>query len=148
MKTKNIIANNLGLKLLAFLLAFVTWLYIGEATKAGSEQTVLQKLFSSSQYGSQKLYVKPVFVGKVPDGYKFRKGEVRILPEFIVFAGPLKSLEKKDFISTKPIDLSENTKSKTFEVDLVSPSSAIKLQKTTAQIYLPIEKTEDKKTEE
>ncbi|UCD55841.1 MAG: YbbR-like domain-containing protein [Candidatus Omnitrophota bacterium] len=140
MKLKKILLNNIGLKLLALFLAFVTWFYIGEASKAVSQKTVLQKIFTSAYYSSKKLYVKPIFVGSVPGGYEFVKRDVNVVPEFIVVLGPSNILSKKEFIYTKAIDLSKHTKSRTIDIELRSISPSIKLQKTNAQVYLPIKK--------
>ena len=143
MKIKKIFLNNVGLKSLALLLAFVTWFYIGEATKIDSDGTVLQKIFSPTQFVTKKLYIKPVFVGSVPSGYKFEKEAVSVTPEFYVVVGPSSFLKDTEFIFTKPIDLSEHTVSKIIEVDLESPSRSVKFQKIKAKTYLPVLKVGD-----
>jgi len=138
MKIRKIFFNNAGLKSLALLLAFVTWFYIGEATKVDSAGTVLQKIFSPTQFITKKLYIKPVFVGSIPSGYEFKKEAVTITPEFYVVVGPSNFLKRTEFIFTKPIDLSEHTRAKTLEVDLESPSRSVKFQKVKAEVYLPV----------
>lgn len=140
MKLKKVLLNNIGLKLLALLLAFVTWFYIGEATKVASQKTVLQKIFSPAYYSSKKLYIKPIFVGSVPRGYEFTETDVKVMPEFIVVLGPSNILSEKEFIYTNPIDLSEHTKTRSVDIELKSISPSIKLQEANAQVYLPIKK--------
>ena len=147
MKLNKILLNNIGLKLLALFLAFVTWFYIGEATKVAPQKTVLQKIFSPGYYSSKKLYIKPIFVGSVPRGYKFLETDVKVTPEFIVVLGPSNILSEKEFVYTKAIDLSEHTKNRMLAVELKSISPSIKLQKTNVQVYLPIKKP-GKKTKE
>ena len=147
MKLKKVLLNNIGLKLLALLLAFVTWFYIGEATKVAPQKTVLQRIFSPAYYSSKKLYIKPIFVGSVPRGYEFVETDVNVMPEFIVVLGPSNILSEKEFIYTKPIDLSEHTKTRTVDIELKSISPSIKLQETNVQVYLPIKKP-GKKTKE
>ena len=148
MNIKRSLLNNIGLKMLALLLAFVTWFYIGDATKLDSEKTVLQKLLPISHYTSKKLYIKPVFVGEVPKGFVFLKNDVTVTPEYIMVLGPSKILAKKDVIHTKPINLSEHTKTKTLDVELDRISRLIKFQKTKVELYLPVEKQEDAKMKE
>jgi len=145
MKIRRILLNNIGLKALALFLAFITWLYVGEAAKIHSEKTILQRIFASSYYVSKKLYVKPVFVGDMPEGYKFIKTEVKVNPEYIMVLGSAKIMPKKDFIYTKPIDLSEHTISKTIDADLQSVSPQVKLQKTVVEVYIPVQKLEKDK---
>jgi YbbR domain-containing protein len=144
---KKVLLNNIGLKLLALILAFVTWFYIGEAAKVAPQKTVLQKIFSPSYYSSKKLYVKPIFVGSISRGYEFSEEKVTVVPEFIVVLGPSSILSEKEFIYTKSIDLSEHTKARTVKAELKSISPSIKLQETSAQVYLPIKKV-SKKTKE
>ena len=144
MKIKNLFLNNIGLKLLALLLAFITLMYVGEATKTDFDRTVLQKLFSGSDYISKRLYIKPVFVGNVPEGYVFRRDETKIFPEAIIVIGPAKFLSGKEAIATSPIDLSEHTKTGTLDVGLESISRSIKSQRTKVQIFLRIEKAKRK----
>ena len=50
MRIRYILLNNIGFKLLALLLAFITLIYVGETTKTDSEQTVLEKLFKRADY--------------------------------------------------------------------------------------------------
>jgi len=143
---KKILSNNIGFKLLALGLAFVTWLYVGEVTKEDSKETVLRKLLSPVSYVSKKLIIKPVFEGEVLPGYKILKSEIRITPDSIVVLGPSRILLDKDFIYTKPIDLKEYTQTKTTEVGLESVSRAIRSSKNKVQVYLPVEKLAQGKT--
>lgn len=134
--------------MLALVLAFVTWLYIGEVAKVDTRQTVLQKLLSRVHYVSKKLYVKPNFVGRVPNGYILLEDQVKVEPEFIVVVGPSKMLSKEDFIYTESIDLGEHTKTKSIEVGLQSISRWIRFQKAEVQVYLPVAKNNSKRAEE
>ena len=143
MKIKRILLHNVGLKSVALVLALVTWLYVGEATKEDSEQTVLQKLLSTTPYISKKLYIQPVFIGNIPEGYRFLKEGVKVTPESIVVMGPAKLLSDKEKIYTKPIDLSEHTKSKMIDTTLESISRSVKFQRIKVQVYLSVEKLKD-----
>lgn len=145
MRIKKILLNNVGLKFLALVLAMVTWFYIEEATKLDTERTILQKLLSSPTFISKKLYIKPNFIGQVPQGYYFRKDDFEIIPEFILVVGPLDVLSEKEFIFTKPIDLREHTISKTLNVELEDVSRSLRFRKTRVQVHLPIEKLEEEK---
>lgn len=143
MPIKKILLNNIGLKLLALVLAFITWFYIADATKVDSEKTVLHKLLFHTDYISKKVNIKPIFVGTVPKGYKLAEKDVKITPESIIIVGPSKILSERSLLFTKPIDLSEHTKNKTIDVELNSISRSIRFQKTKVQIFLPVEKTEE-----
>ncbi|MGB2705923.1 MAG: YbbR-like domain-containing protein [Candidatus Omnitrophota bacterium] len=140
MKIKKVLLNNIGLKLLALVLALITWLYIGEVTQEGSGKTLVQKFLTSSYYISKKLIIQPNFVGEMPPGYKLLQDNIRIEPEYIVVLGPAKILSEKEFIYTKPVDLSEYTKTKTLDVGLENISHTIPVQKTDVKIFIPVKK--------
>ena len=58
MRIRYILLNNIGFKLLALLLAFITLIYVGETTKTDSEQTVLEKLFKRAAFDRALLFLK------------------------------------------------------------------------------------------
>jgi len=128
--------------MLSLLLAFVTWLYIGEITTTSAEKTILQRLLLSAPYSTKQLFIKPIFVSQPPTGYEFLENDVKVEPEYLMVAGPSNVISEKEFIYTEPIDLSEHTKSKTLDIGLVSISRSIKFKKIKVQVYVPIEKTE------
>ena len=140
MKAQKVLLNNFGLKVMAFILALVTWFYVGEATKMDSDRTLLQKLLSPSDYVAKELTIKPIFVGEVPEDYEFLENNVKVEPERMVVVGSSKLLAKREFIYTLPIDLSEYTKTNTQDVDLKSIARSIDFQKIKVQIFLPIKK--------
>lgn len=142
MKIKKVLLNNVGLKLLALILALVTWLYIGEITREDSGRTLVQKFLASSYLISKRLPIQPNFVGEMPPGYKLLQDDIKVTPEYIAVLGPARILSKKEFIYTKPIDLSEYTKSKTLDIGLESISRAIRVQKTDVKIFVPVKKIE------
>ena len=144
MKIKKALLNNMGLKALALVLALVTWFYIGEITEEGSDKTLIQRFLSSSYFVSKKLSIQPHFVGEVPSGYRLIQDDIKIEPEYIMVLGPAKILTKKEFIYTKPIDLSEYTKTKTLDVGLENISHAIKVQKTDISVFIPVKKSAEK----
>jgi len=144
MKIKKALLNNIGLKALALVLALVTWFYIGEITEEGTNKTLVQRFLSSPYFVSKKLSIQPNFVGEVPSGYKLMQDDIKVDPEYIVVLGPAKILSKKEFIYTKPIDLSEYTKTMTLNVGLEDISHAIKVQKTDVSVFVPVNKITEK----
>jgi len=141
MKFRNILTHNIGLKLLALILAFLTLIYVGETEKSDQDKTVLQKLFVRTDYVSKRLEVVPIFAGKAPGGYELLKSAVRVSPESVLVIGPAEFLSDKEAIFTEPIDLSEHTKPKIVSVKLEAISRAIKSQEAKVQVHLAVEKT-------
>lgn len=149
MKIGNTLLNNFWLKAFSLFLAFITLVYVGETAKTDSDdRTVLQKVFARSGYISKELTIKPIFVGEPHEGYRFHKERVTVVPDSVLVIGPARFLSDTKFIFTKPINLSEHTKTKTLTVDLESVSRSIKPQEMNAQIFLPIEKTNEEKPRE
>ena len=145
MKLKRILFNNIGLKLLALVLAFVTLLYVGEAAKVGSKKTVLRKLLLPSSSVTKTLRVEPIFVGAVPEGYAFLENDVTVSPEFVIVMGPSRVLAKKEAIYTESIDLSTLTKSRTLDVSLETFARSPKDRDAKVRVYIPVGKTEKRK---
>lgn len=142
MKLKNAVINNFGMKALSLVLAFLTWFYIGEATRVGPDKTVLEKILSRAPYASRMVTVKPLLVGVVPEGYSLIERDIKVTPGSLLIVGPKSLIKKAEFVETEPIDLSEHTKSKTFTLRLMNVSNSVKIHDAEVQIYLPIEKKE------
>ena len=143
MRLTNLISNNVGLKLLSLFLAFITLIYVGETTREGSDdRTILQKFFTQSDFIGKKLMIKPIFVGTPPPGHVFLKDEVKVFPDSVLVLGPARYIADKEFIFTKPIDLSEHSKTKTLGVDLESISRSIRSDEVKSQVYMPIVKSD------
>ncbi len=91
---------------------------------------------------SKTLTDRHVFVGAVPEGYEFLDSDAKSFPESVLAIGPAGLLADKKFLYTKPIDLSERTKTKTVEVELESVSRSVTPQGAKVQIYLAVKKIE------
>lgn len=139
MSLKGKILNNIGLKILALAFSIATWFYVGESSKAARKE-YLEKLFYKKRYISKKLYVKPIFVGKLPDGYIFSEEQVTVTPTWVVVSGPSELLLNKKYVYTIPIDLGEHTRTKTIEVPLRDISSKLPLEGITVKIGIKIDK--------
>jgi len=140
MRMKDKILNNIGLKALALLFALATWFYVGEATKKDTAKTAFEKIFMPKNYMGKTLTVKPVFVGKVPAGYRLIDQKLEVTPGSVLVVGPSRVLAGRDYIYTQPIDLSEYTKSRVLDIGLRSFSSSVRLENATVRVRLPIEK--------
>ncbi|MBL7158082.1 MAG: YbbR-like domain-containing protein [Candidatus Omnitrophica bacterium] len=143
MKIKNKLLNNMGFKALALFFALATWFYVGEANKEDTSKTAFEKIFMPKNYMAKTLFVKPVFIGKVPEGYRLIDQKLEISPGNVLVVAPVKILSRKEFIYTEPIDLSEYTKTKLLNVGLRSFSSSVKVESATVRVLLPIEKNRE-----
>ena len=140
MKIKNKLLNNIGFKALALFFALATWFYVGEANKKDTTRTAFEKIFMPKNYMAKTLFVKPVFVGKVPAGYRLIDQKLKVSPVSVLCVAPVKVISGKEFIYTEPIDLDEYTKTKLLDVGLRSFSTSVKIENATVRVLLPIEK--------
>lgn len=107
--------RNFWFKMLALLLAILTWFYVVGEVKKGND-TDSQGYYSSFAYklGSRKIPVKPIFVNSPAKGYRIAEERTEIIPSEVMVIGPRQFLDKVENVTTKPIDVGENTK--TFSV--------------------------------
>ena len=109
----------------------------------GSGKKALRRLFESPYFVSKRLLVKPNFTGVIPDGYKLIVEDITVDPNYIVVVGPGEILSEKEIVLTKPIDLSEYTKTKIVETELENISRSLKFEKTKAKVCVPIGKASE-----
>ena len=63
--------ENVGLKIISLVLAFMLWFYVVSELKKGSEEEnqFLNRVFPQQGVAAKKLLIRPIFVGKLKNGY-------------------------------------------------------------------------------
>jgi len=125
---KDLMFNNIGLKLIALILAILTWFYVvGELNKVSLiEENAPLSAYYPYKLQSKYLTILPRFDGAAPSGYKIDDKKVEIEPRECFVLGPAGIIERLDYIQTKAINISEYTKSFKTKVGL-RPIGGIKL---------------------
>jgi len=148
-KTKQWIINNLGLKILALILAMGTWFYINmELTKVKTEEE--RAIFSMLHYDviSKKLPIQVTIVGVMRPGFKIDTEGITIDPETCVVIGPKNMLDDVDIARTVPVDISEYTQDIIKDLELAPIAKGLELKNYFVKIYIPIAREgESKKVE-
>lgn len=141
---KNIILNNLGLKLLALFLAIVTWYYIVAELEKGplEEREALRSIFPYKLYSVQ-VPIKLNLIGEPYKGYAVVQNEIKIEPSTIVMVGPKALLGRVSSVETQPVDISGYTRTVNKDVSLVSPAKGIAVKGRFVNITIPIVKGKD-----
>ncbi len=141
---KNIFLNNLGLKLLALFLAFITWFYIAVELQKGAakEREVLYRMLPY-KLTSKKIPIKLNLVGPPLKGYKVIYDKIVMTPSVCVMIGPRSLLDGLPAIYTEPIDISGYTKTFNEDVALVSPVKGIAMKERFVSVTIPVAKIED-----
>ncbi|MFH1791348.1 MAG: hypothetical protein ABH885_05125 [Candidatus Omnitrophota bacterium] len=145
MKLGRVIANNFILKLFSLLLAVTTWFYVmNEAEQRGSTapQSKISILPSYGRLISRRLYVKAIFIGQLPDGYRLLADEVKIDPPYFLVAGPDQVFREVTRLETEPIDLSRLRRSTTEYVNIAPIAPSIDTESLTVKVIVPIKKIE------
>lgn len=140
-KTKNAILNNSGLKILALIIAVVTWFYItGELNRLTLEESMGIRGGMPYKIAAKTLHVVVDVRGSVVPGYRMNKDKILVTPQVCNVIGVKRLLDRLDFIKTIPINVKEYTKTITLRVSLESPAKSIKLVDKYVTVVIPIEK--------
>jgi len=136
-----IITRNIGLKIIAMVLALALWFYVVDELKKGSEEEkqFLNSIFPSGGMVSKKLTIKPIFVGKPKPGYAVNIDRVSIVPEYCIVVGTRDTMGKIKFVYTMPIDVKNASKTFTTSVALNSISPGVYLEETFVQATVSVE---------
>ncbi|MBI4335427.1 MAG: YbbR-like domain-containing protein [Candidatus Omnitrophica bacterium] len=117
MKIKQLILKNFWLKVTAFFLAVVIWLYVvGELNKGTPEEKALFERVLPYKVAGKQVPVKAAIVGKPRPGYQVFAERVTIKPSACVILAPQGVLKGIQYVTTEDIDISEFTRSVSKEV--------------------------------
>ena len=148
MKAKRWITHNLGLKILALVLAVATWFYISQELtnlKNEEERAIINMLHY--EVVSKKLPVQLTIVGEAREEYKVIMEKVTVQPETIIVVGPKNILDEVNYARTVPIDISEYTKDVNKDVALAPIARGIRLKDTFVKAFIPIARELKEETE-
>jgi YbbR-like protein len=139
--------HNFLAKFVALFLAVATWFYVFDIVNDESfpsKKESFEEILEKYRFMSKDLDVKPVYMGKSPEGYKVLFEKVTINPPVISVVGPEKLLEKIEELKTDRIELGEYTRSVTLKTKLHSDSRTLKFEDKMVEVYLPVERIADK----
>lgn len=138
------IVHNGGLKVIALVLAVITWFYVFNEIEHlhTKESSPAQLLPSYGKLISRKLYVKAIVIGEVSEGYRMNVNDVQIDPPYFVVAGPASVLRTVERLETEPIDISRYTKTTMVDAHILPITPSIDVGKLTVKVTIPIKKAE------
>ena len=137
--------ENIGLKIIALVLALITWFYIVkqlnmEGTK--EEMQLLKKIMPDENIIAKKLIIKPIFIGHPKNGFDIVRKKVVMIPEFCIVVGTKDALESIKCAYTIPIDVGGLSQSFTKSVPL-SPIPGVYLEETLVQVMVSIDREKE-----
>ena len=140
---KNLFTKNIGLKIIALILALALWFYIVNELNKGTEEEkqLLRRMLPSEGMAAKKLMIRPIFVGRIRSGYEMVKDKILIVPEYCIVVGTKDLLEKIRYIYTMPIDVAGSYKTLTRSIALNPIAPGVYMEETLVQVTVPIERS-------
>ena len=136
--------NNFMAKVIALILAISTWFYVYDLIKNDSyiqKKQTAEDVIAQYKFIVKEVPVRPVFVGKTPEGYVVSFDKVKVLPEEISVFGPKEIVEGLDYLNTEKINLDEYTRSVRLRLGLKSNIRFLKMKDKVVDVYLPVVST-------
>ena len=139
--------NNFWPKLISLILAVATWFYVFDLINNDAfvqRKETLEDVFSQYKFVTKEVPVKPVFMGRSPEGYRVVFEKVIVKPSNITIFGPKVVVENVDDLKTDKINIGEYTRSVKLELGIHSNAKFLQTQNKVVEVYLPVEPvTED-----
>lgn len=141
---RNEILNNFALKLLALLLAIVTWVYIVMELQEGNleKREAIQSILPPYRMISKKIPIKLNIVGEPKDGFEVAYDKIVIKPEDFLIVGPKSVVSKLDGVETEPVDISGLSKPLIRDVSIIPPTKGI-IKEKFVTVTVPILKEKE-----
>jgi len=142
MKLGNIFFNNFLAKIISLILAILTWFYVFDLINSDSfhqKKESVEDIFSRYKFVIREVAVKPVFTGKVREGYEINFDNVKIDPQKIAVFGPEEAIGGVKELRTDKIDLAEYTKNANLRLGVNSDTKFLRIKNNAVNVYLPVE---------
>jgi len=139
---KELFTENIGLKLLALVLALLAWFYIVKELNKGSQDDVqmLRKIMPAESIAAKKLTIKPVFLGKPRNGYSVVTDKITVSPPYCIVVGNRDVLMRIQFAYTVPILITGVDKPFTKAVPLNAIAPGVYMEETLVDVTVPVER--------
>jgi hypothetical protein len=140
---KELFTENIGMKILALVLALIAWFYIVKALNQGSQEdmTLLSKVMPAESIAAKKLVIRPVFMGKPRAGYNIVGDKVAVAPAYCIVVGNKDVLGKIKFAYTVPILVTGVDKSFIKAVPLNPIAPGVYMEETLVEVSVPVERS-------
>ncbi len=138
---KNYIFNNFALKIMALLLAVISWFYImGEIEGTGYSQKSVFEFSFPERYADKMVPIKINITGLPAAGYHSSLEKVYLNPKYCLVVGPHSLVKHLDYVLTEAIDISGADKTVTKQVALQKIANLrLTSNKKFVEVTIPIE---------
>lgn len=128
--------TNLLYKLVALILAVITYIYVHNEISSSSGKFHNQQFLKELDF--KVVPVRVVFKGEPPPGYRILTANVKVKPEKVVVMGKKEDLDKIMEISTQEIDVRKFTHTRTLYISLKPVENAIIGDKGVIEVEIPV----------
>jgi len=141
---RKIIIKNFWLKVSAFFLAIIVWLYVvGELNKGTLDERAFFEKILPYKAQAVEVPIKVTLIGKPLTGYRILNERISVKPSTCVIIASKNLLKNIEYATTEEIDISEFTKSVVKQVRLKPVGTGIILEKHFfVTVAIPVEKIE------
>ncbi|MBN1526369.1 MAG: YbbR-like domain-containing protein [Candidatus Omnitrophica bacterium] len=133
--------ENIGLKVIALMLALILWFYVDKEINKGPEEEMqfLKKIFPSEGITAKRLAIKPMIEGELRSGYEIEGGKPTLSPEYCLAVGSKDLLEKISAASTAPVNIDGAFRTFSKSVPL-RPIPGVYMESTSTKVTVTIQK--------
>lgn len=136
MRILNGIRTNLIYKLVALILAVITYIYVQNELISSGRNFHNKKLLKQLDF--KVVPVKVTLKGEPPPGYQILTANIKIKPEKIIIVGKKDDLDKISEVSTQEIDVRKFTHTQILYVPLKPVENAIVGDKAMVEVEIPV----------
>jgi YbbR domain-containing protein len=141
---RRLFTKDIGLKLMALLLALLSWFYIVKELNKGSEEETqfLKQILPTEAIVAKKLVIKPIFIGKPKWGFDIVRDKIITVPEYCIVVGSRDMLGKIKYAFTMPIEINNIDKTLSRSVPLSPIAPGVYMEETLVQVTAPVSKVQ------
>lgn len=136
MRILDIMRTNVLYKLIALVLAVITYIYVQNEITSSGENFHNRRLLKELDF--KVVPVKVSLKGEPPPGYRILTTNIKVSPEKVIIMGKKDDLDKIMEVSTQEIDVRKLTHTKTFYVSLKPVENAIVGDKGVIEVEIPV----------
>lgn len=137
--------NNLWLKIIALILAIISWIYINEEVKQGTAiqpPNFISRFIEENPIISKSVPIVPKIKNSPPPGFKVKEKEIYVTPPSCKIWGREDKIKEINNIFTTSINVEDKTETFQAHIPLTVVPGMILPEDTIVEVKVPIVKRE------
>lgn len=137
--------NNFWLKIIALILAIISWMYISEEVKQGTAirpPNFLSRFVEENPIISKSVAIVPKIENEPPRGFEVKEKEIYISPSNCEIWGRKNKIKRVNNIFTTSINVEGKTETFQTHVQLATIPGVVLPENSMVEVKVPIEEKE------